>query len=279
MKPMLAKKYNEHKDKLEYPCFVQPKINGVRMLYHAGQCQSRDGKLWHPSMLRHIRNALVFIPYNLVLDGELYVHGWSLQNINSAISVNRTAPNAHTHLVQYHVFDVFNLDDPEATFAERHPMLVQALYRITLGYDSKIFLVDTNMMFSEALADQQYKLYKDLRFEGMMYRQAKAPYGIEQNCTNIENRWDVLLKRKDWLDDEFQIVDVESGTGKYADAVGALVLKMSNGIYFSAGSGLSDLQRYSFMDNPPIGKQARIRYEMLSDTGVPLKPTIEAILD
>ena len=33
-----------------------------------------------------------------------------------------------------------------------------------------------------------------------------------------------------------------------------------------------------YTENSPVGKQARVRYEMLSDSLIPLKPTLEAIL-
>lgn len=47
---------------------------------------------------------------------------------------------------------------------------------------------------------------------------------------------------------------------------------------FQAGSGLSDAERVKFLCESPVGRIARIKFEMLSDGGVPLKPTIEVIL-
>ena len=112
----------------------------------------------------------------------------------------------------------------------------------------------------------------------MMYR-ANVPYGLESKCGNKENRWDILLKRKDWLDEDCEIVDVVEGDGKYVGAVGALVLRFpGNGQLFRAGSGLSDMERRKWFDGSCIGMVAKVKYEMLSDGGVPLKPRIEAVL-
>jgi len=105
------------------------------------------------------------------------------------------------------------------------------------------------------------------------------PYGFVENCGNKENRWKRMLKRKDWLDEEFEILDIEEGTNSNEGRVGALVFKASNGQRFTAGSGLSSHQRDEFWSSPPIGRLCKIRYEMLSDDGIPLKPTIEYVFD
>lgn len=277
MKPMLAFKYQDRRDRIVYPCYVQAKLNGVRMLYRAGCCQSRDEHLWHDSMLDPIRHALVDLDEAWILDGELYVHGWSLQQINAAASVNRISPSPKTARVQYHIFDGFLADNLLMPFNERIDWLFRAVYPLTVGTIA-LSLVTTQYVTSLSEADQHYRTFKNGGYEGMMYRDASAPYGFSMNCTNKENRWGCLLKRKDWLDDEFVIVNVELGMGKYANVVGSLVLCTSDGIMFCAGSGLSDIERHEYMDNPPIGRLARIRYEVLSDGGIPLKPTIEAIL-
>ena len=273
---MLAKKYADHIHKHPYPLYVQPKLNGVRALYWQGGFQSRDEHFWIPEVIAHLTEQLSRIPSTIILDGELYVHGWSLQKINGAISVNRLSPNASTPHVQYHIFDCLFPHQLSLTFSERHEKLRHLLSVASTGLH--IELVHTQEVCNEIEADQFYSHYRDLLYEGMMYR-ANVPYGISDLCTNKENRWDTLLKRKEWLDEDCPIIDVQLGTGKYSSCVGSLELRFPNGRLFSAGSGLSDLQRRLFMDAPPIGCIAKIKYEMLSDEGVPLKPTIEVIYD
>lgn len=275
MKPMLAKKYADHSHKLEYPLYVQPKLNGVRALYHNGDFQSRDEHMWNPPVLEHLTTELANIPLNLILDGELYVHGWPLQKINGAASVNRLLPTTSTTLIQYHVFDCFDANNFNRPFSDR----IRLLYSLPT-FQTSLFslLVNTHEVYSPAEADHFYRHFKDLEYEGMMYR-TDSPYGLASNCTNKENRWPCLLKRKEWLDEDCEIIDVEIGEGKYSSCVGSLTLRFPNGRIFSAGSGLSDLQRLTYMDAPPIGRFAKIKYEMLSIDGVPLKPTVEAVLD
>lgn len=74
------------------------------------------------------------------------------------------------------------------------------------------------MIYEHTAAEQQFSRWRTADYEGMMYRQ-NTPYGLLQDCTNQENRWDTLLKRKDWLDEECEIVGVQMGTGKYTDCV------------------------------------------------------------
>lgn len=275
MKPMLAKKFTDHGHKLQYPLYVQPKLNGVRALYNDETFQSRDEHTWNYAVLQHLSKQLSNIPPNVILDGELYVHGWPLQKINGAVSVNRIAPTQITSLVQYHVFDCIVATDLDMPFSDR----ISFLHSLSsLSTALNVSVVSTHEVHSPSEADHFYSHFKSLDYEGMMYRDDVA-YGIESRCSNKENRWPILLKRKDWLDEDCEIIDTELGTGKYSSCVGSLTLRFPNGQQFSAGSGLSDMQRQIYMDAPPIGKFAKIKYEMLSAAGIPLKPTIEAILD
>lgn len=249
------------------------------MMAYRGELQSRDEHLWGKAVLRDLRKELARVPDHYVLDGELYVHGWSLQQINSVGSVNRTNDHKDAGKLEYHVFDMLNVNFLELSFEERWYELCNL--RDSLWNTSKIKFVTTSMVETEQQAEQLYWYFKhSCKFEGMMYRDRLAPYGLLYNCSNQENRWSCLLKRKDFLDEDCMIVDVKEGTGKFIGKVGSLVLRFpGNGKLFNAGSGLSDMQRETYMDKPPIGFKARINYEMLSDTGVPLKPVIDCIYE
>lgn len=279
MKPMLAFKWQDHRKKLSFPLFVQPKLNGVRMLYQAGVCVSRDGHKWKSTMLQGIREALEYLPPNIMLDGELYVHGWSLQKINRAIAVTRNEPTDLTAGVQYHVYDAVEFGTtPQrlmAPFWERHSILRNALARVAHNLKSPIRLVETHSVSSDLMADGHYAQWKAQGYEGMMYR-TDEHYGFPTMCGNKENRWTRLLKRKDWLDEEFEVIGVEPGEGRLRDTVGALVCLCDAG-QFRVGTGLDDSERAAFWHNPPIGQFVTVKYEMLSDNGTPLKPSYEGL--
>src|SRR5687768_15403845 len=106
MKPLLAHKYKPFR--VTYPCYVQPKLNGVRALYQNGRFQSRDEVPFPEALLDHLAQPLlrIFGTSHAPTDGELYVHGWSLQKILGAITPVRKEDSELTKLVEYHVFDV-----------------------------------------------------------------------------------------------------------------------------------------------------------------------------
>lgn len=281
MKPMLAFKWNDKSHLMPFPAHIQPKLNGVRMLYMDGSMQSRSyGKdtelLWSNRRLVKIRSTLASWPNNFWLDGEIYKHGWSLQKINGAASINRLDDNDSTDLLEYHIFDCFLPDAPLMSFDERHEYLHEM--RFLLGQTDTVRLVHTVNVLTAELAEPFYGTWRHAGYEGMMYRKSSSPYGHSSRCTNQENRWPCLLKRKDWCDDEFECEDFVTTKGAKGERGFQLTCQLDNGATFNIGSGLSDIEVDKFALEPPIGRLIKVKYETLSDGGVPLKPTILDVL-
>lgn len=278
MKPMLAHKFNDHQHKIVYPVYIQPKLNGIRGIYNHGVFQSRDEHIWKPDVLSHLVHELLACTNpDQILDGELYVHGWSLQKINGAVAVTRNAPDKLTPIVEYHVFDILHVHDMMRPFDLRSQDLFDLQQRITLHGLKKIHVVPTTQLSLQS-AEFAYNNYRRLGYEGIMYRAADKPYGHEQLCGNKDNRWAYLLKRKAWVDDEFLILDFNLTVGEKGHRGFQLTCKTKQGRTFNVGSGLAHEEMAAFEISPPIGKLARVRYEMLSDDLIPLKPTLEAVL-
>lgn len=270
---MLAFKFKDFRDRIVYPVSVQPKLDGIRALYCNGNMQSRDEHLWHPSVLAPIIASMHKMPDDWVYDGELYVHGWSLQQINSAVAVKRVEAHPLIHKVQYHIFDGFPMNDPNMAFTQRMACIKTAHYNLKpYGIDINIKVVDTEVCSSPTRCERLYSDYRAQGYEGIMYREPNSSYGHASLCTNQENRWSRLLKRKEWMDEWFPVLTINYGEGKYTDKVGSLVCQLPCGATFDAGSGLSDQERIDFIERPP--KEAHIQYERLSDDGLPLKPTV-----
>ena len=74
LSPMLAHEYKKHQDKLHYPCFIQKKYDGYRMIYDNKNQDmfSRNGKKYDALYDTLIHNQLKFLNYPL--DGEIYCH-------------------------------------------------------------------------------------------------------------------------------------------------------------------------------------------------------------
>ena len=282
---MCAFKWQDHKHRLTLPYFVQPKLNGVRALYHLGRMQSRglsneEGKLWHGSVVAHITSELDrIVPHGWLLDGEMYLHGLSLQQINSAIAVKRIAPSTKTTSIQYHVFDIIDTNSLHLPFMERARLLETLREKLVIHQARSVAVVPTTLIDREGLDNTLYATLRSQGYEGIMYRDPSAPYGFAEKCGNKENRWRYLLKRKGWEDGEFEILGFELTTGEKGNQGFQLTAQAPNGKSFNIGSGLSHAEQLHYAQHQPIGQLVKVRFEMLSDTGIPLKPTIEAILE
>lgn len=284
MKPQLCKKYQDHYHKLTYPLYIQPKLDGIRALYHNSiGFQSRslgkdEAKVWTPGILSHLEAKMESLADEFIADGELYKHGMSLQQINGNASVNRVEKGPKTEQIEYHIFDVINVNKLDASFEERLEWLV-AICCIRAFGDSPIKFVPTLYARTELDGDQAYRRFKDEGYEGAIYRMADAPYGLEQDCGNQENRWDHILKRKGYLDEEYIVIDVHEGEGKYHGTLGSLELELPNGNSFFVSSGLDDAERHELWTTPPIGKTARVCFESFSEDGKPLRHINVEIID
>lgn len=285
MKPMCAFKWQDHRTKLTLPFYVQPKLNGVRALYHQGVMQSRglreeEGKVWNHEVVKHFTNDLLkACPPSWLLDGELYCHGKSLQQINSAIAVKRKAASTTTHEIHYHVFDIIDTQSLHRPFHERAELLQLLKTKLVIHSTTSIQVVPTTLIDTPNLDDTLYAAYRSEGYEGLMYRLPSAPYGFAEECGNKENRWKHLLKRKGWIDDEFEITDFTLTTGDKGNQGFQLTCQTNTGATFTVGSGLSHEMQVFYSQHSPEGLLAKVRFEMLSDKGIPLKPTLEAILD
>jgi ATP-dependent DNA ligase len=65
--PMLAQSYDKHAKKIVFPCYVQPKFDGMRMLYDGTTAWSRGNKDIIPEVVQHLH----FDTRGCVIDGEL----------------------------------------------------------------------------------------------------------------------------------------------------------------------------------------------------------------
>ena len=266
IKPMLAKTYIS--SKFVPGMFGQPKLDGIRALYQDGQFVSRDGIVWSEHCFRDLKAYLSsVIPPDIILDGEFYIHGTSLQQINSRCAVKRITPHPKEHEVVFHCFDTVQL----LPFYDRYVMFKQA-YPLE---HSQFSFVKTYKLDTEVVGTNMFLEFKRQRYEGLMYRHPTDPYSIPSMCGNKQNRSWSLMKRKSWLDLDATIVGCLPGEGKYSETLGSFQLAYC-GIVFSAGSGLSDFQRdlYWRHRTAMLGSTVKIQYETLSDTGIPLKPII-----
>lgn len=265
-KPMLAKKYRDDylptmKDYADGIVYSQPKLDGVRCIVNKDGMWSRQGKpiLGAPHVFEALKPLLAKEP-DLVFDGELYCDKLS-DNFNKIISLVRQAKPTKEDLaesakyIQYHVYDFPALKN--RPFEQRYRML--ASY-VTKTQSHLIALVTTDCVFTSNDLDELYSSYMEQGYEGQMVRISSEKSGYDNK------RSKQLLKRKEFKDDEFLLVDIEEGIGNRSGRAGAVLCQDNRGKRFRAGikgnwefaeSLLRDKQKY-------LGTVVTVQYQDLT---------------
>lgn len=222
---MLAGKYESFQ-----PGFAQPKLDGFRCIVNRHGMWSRAGKPFVSSP--HIMEALapLFETYpDLILDGELYNHELrdNFDEIQSLITVKTEKKLNEEHyaktraMVQYHVYDIPSLKDN--LFEDRHEYLAQLIETVNSPY---IVGVPTEHVDEESRFDELHGIWLEAGYEGSMWRN-NTPYE--------HRRTKNLLKRKDFVDEEFEVVSIEEGQGNWANVAKRVICRLPDGREFGAG--------------------------------------------
>jgi DNA ligase-1 len=247
---------------------TQPKLDGIRMVVNTRGLYSRSNK--EIVAVPHIAEALAdFVKDHptVTLDGELYNHELkdNFQKITSLVrkTVNLGADELaeSKELVQYHIYDMFDSANPDMTFMQRYNWIQKNVHLVNKKAVG-IHLVASAICETTEEIDVMYGEYTTAGYEGQMVRQD----------TVYENkRSKGLLKRKEFITEEYEVVQVHEGQGNWAGYAKRLTLKMPNGTTFSSGIRGSQAKLKELLDNPNID-WATCRYFELSNDGVPRFP-------
>jgi DNA ligase-1 len=114
--------------------------------------------------------------------------------------------------------------------------------------------------------DDYYGKYLDDGFEGQMIRATESPYENKRSKN--------LLKRKEFIDEEFEVIDIEEGAGNRTGTAKHLVCKNKDGKTFHSNiKGPFDyLEEILKNKKDYIGKLATIKFFQYTPDGVPRFP-------
>jgi DNA ligase-1 len=232
--------------------WMSEKLDGVRAWWDGENFISRLGNLYHAP--DWFKSKIPPVP----LDGELWLGRKKFQQCISI--VRRQDKNDEWKKIKYVVFDAPKARGP---FHTRMHSYLKALYEAnansTEGYTQ--LLAQTECEGHQHLK-ATLEAVERLGGEGLMLRDPDADYE--------EGRSSTLLKVKSFIDAEATVIGHEAGKGKHKGRLGALAVKLENGIQFSLGTGFSDKEREN---PPPVGSIVTFRYQELSNTGVPRFPS------
>lgn len=213
-RPMLAQGYDKHAHKIKFPCYVQPKLDGIRCLSldpdrSIGPCNrkfqpifiSRQGKQF--KTLQHLENETaqlltelssltkINVKHGICLDGELYTDDLNFQQIVSAIK--RDEPNALTDKIQYHIYD---LAISKIRYKERMDLLTAAFIKVK---PTMLVNVPTYEIDRLESIDSFHSYYVDMGKEGVILRNSNGLYQHDKRSYDLQ-------KVKSFDDGEFEIV-------------------------------------------------------------------------
>ena len=201
--PMLARSKSVSKDeKIKFPAHCQNKFDGLRCLSYWNHdnteviLQSRNGKFYN---VPHISEELKkILPYDTILDGELYVHGFTFQAITSW--VKKLQPD--TSKICYRVYDIPQYKGIDGKqWIDRWEDLKSVIKKDS----DKIILCETVVVNNmDGVFEFQSKAVAE-GYEGGILRIFDGLYLFGQRSRHE------LLKIKSFLEEDFEIVGYTSG--------------------------------------------------------------------
>jgi DNA ligase-1 len=276
--PQLAQEYQEIKN---WPVYVQPKLDGIRCIVRLENGEivgrTRNGKVIEcmDHIIDQLKECFVEDP-ELILDGELYNHGLKddFNKITSLVRKKRSpeALEAAKSLIQYWVFDaprVYDFDE-SVRFRTRNFGLISLLeghcYHYDDGMTNYIVNVQTKSCYNTQTLDEWHNTFLNDGYEGSIVRR-NAPYENKRSKN--------VLKRKEFFDTEYLVLDVVEGIGNRVGTAGNLVCRdeeTEKEFHSNIKGTFEYLAELLENKDDYIGKLVTVKYFQLTPDGVPRFP-------
>ena len=264
-KPLLAGKFDSQKAK--FPYAATPKIDGIRFLMVGGAALTRSFKAIRNEYLQKILSS------NLPdgIDGEL-TSGSTFQECSSIMRI-KGEPD-----FKVWIFDFVNPNDEIKPYKERMNELRKFESFNIPSYE----ILFPTIVSNQEQIDQLMINNLNAGYEGLMLRDPNGIYKFGRSSVK-EN---ILLKVKEFMDDEAEIIAfrekmVNTNEGlkdnfgrtkrsscqdglKPSGTLGGFILRNSEGLEFSCGSGLNDALRDEIWKNKSKYLGKLVKYKFMS---------------
>ena len=266
--PMLAQKFTERKHYIEYPCYVQPKFDGVRCfakkiseteVTYASRRNKKYKTLEHLTLY-----FLEMLNVGDIVDGEVYIHDVTFQGIIRR--VKKLRPESIE--LKFHAYDIIRTHNPNMPYSERCEDLsdmLDELYCNHHSYCETITNCPTYRVENEQDIYQYHDKFVKKGFEGVIIRNSDGLYKFNARSNDLQ-------KYKEFIDEEFKIVGaIETDDGNHRGCI-KFICETKQGLEFTSyPKGTLDKRRRMFNEKDKyIGKMLTVRYQQLSEEGVPI---------
>lgn len=270
-KPMLAKKYEDYPITDWSNVYSQPKLDGVRANVFHDAMLSRQGKplISCPHIVEALGPAFQRLGTDAIFDGELYAHKLR-DDFNKIISLAKKGKPTKQDIaesesmVEYWLYD---LPSVEGGFAERS----RVLHSLKDILPPCIVIVPTVKVDSQDILDALYAEYMEEGMEGQMVRFDGDDYENKRTKN--------LLKRKEFMDEEFMIIDIEEGVGNRSGMAGKILYKTKAGKEFRSGikGDFAYFKKLLAEKDRFIGCEATVTFFNYTPDGIPRFPVTKVI--
>lgn len=271
------------KNGIVFPCYVQPKLDGLRCIC----VMDANGKIWLQSRtgsyfenLGHLYAELteIFQKYpGIVLDGELYTTDMPFEELAGLIKKKKLDPEgndkARLTKVKYHLYDCILLSDQSHNSFE---FRWRELRRLVSPDYTELKFVETEWCNDLETFRDFFSAFVQEGFEGIMLRNQGGQY--RENYRSHD-----LQKYKEFVENEYEITGFTEGDGRDKGAIIWICkIPVSNTIFNVRPKGTMEYRRVLYMDasqHPAkyIGKMLTVIYQELSEYGVPRFPVGKAV--
>jgi ATP-dependent DNA ligase len=264
--PMLASRFTERGSCVKFPCYLQPKLDGARMLYGGYKGWSRKGKLYIPEVITHLQ----FDTGGCVIDGECMLsQGHTFQT--SMAAIKKFNPKLSPQL-EYYAFDIV---DPESPFEQRLIRLKELFQSETIP--PNVHMVKTYLCNSEDEVVEWLAKALAKGYEGVILRNMDGLYAVGQRSVDLQ-------KLKTFIDSDYLITGCTDGKGRESEAIIYVCQTVSGDEFTVRPEGnIEDRkvlwQQFKSGTWVPVGQKLTVRYQELTDSGIPRFPVGVTIRD
>ena len=285
IKPQLAKQA----DKVTNPkifdkeWLISRKLDGVKALFYYKDgvihTASRGGEDYDAATthLREDPKLLKFFETHptVILDGELFVRGKTLQQISGAARMEKNAVDCDW--LEYWIYDCYDTYVPDIVASVRYRFLVE----ICEYYDIPMYLsikddehnVPIRLLLHEYVSgwNNMKKLHDEwvsAGFEGAVITDPSKPYKVGSRCNN-------LIKIKQYKSEDFKVIGYKLGLRGSEDMT--FTCELEDGRTFEAmpvGNREIKAEYVENFETKYKGHKAECTFFNYSDDGIPTQPKL-----
>ena len=251
------------KGKIIYPCYIQPKLNGVCNLAELYTSNFRDPRIIHHTKgghtfetVDHLNEWIEKLNPPAPTHGELYVHGWSLQKIRSY--TQKIKPDQEK--LEYWLYDMAWMN---VSFEEKIAWIEDNIDELQNQGNCPIRFTPTALVNNYAQAKHFHDVCVQDGYEGAVLKNKNGVYIFQHRSKDTE-------KMKEFKADEFEIIGGKEGVGSDAGCIIYRCITVDGKEFSARPKGTVEDRQQMMIELPDsIGKMLTVRFAEYSDDGIP----------